>query len=139
MPNRNRLIYLALIISVVALGLASRHFSFLPSFVHLYIGDALWALMVFFIFGFLFPRQTTLRVAVFALCFSYAIEFSQLYHAPWIDSIRSNRLGGLVLGFGFLWSDLVAYMVGIAVGVLGEVSCHRTRLRPTFGTQNART
>ncbi len=127
---RNRLFYLTLIVAAVALGLASRHFSFLPSFVHLYIGDVLWALMVFFIFGFLFPRQAIMRLAFYALCFSYAIEFSQLYHAPWIDNIRANRLGGLVLGFGFLWSDLIAYIVGISLGAAGETSLNRVRYRP---------
>ncbi len=126
---RNRLFYFTLIVGTVGLGLASRHFSYLPSFVHLYIGDALWALMVFFIFGFLFPRQATIRLAFYALCFSFAIEFSQLYHAPWIDSIRANRLGGLVLGFGFLWSDLVAYIVGISLGAAGETFINRVRCR----------
>ncbi len=130
MADRNRLLYLTLIVSVVALGLASRHFSFLPGFVHLYIGDALWALMVFLIFGFLFARKTTLQLAVYALCFSYAIEFSQLYQAPWIDAIRANRLGGLVLGFGFLWSDLVAYIAGISLGAAAEISTRRASLRP---------
>jgi hypothetical protein len=38
----------------------------------------------------------------------------------WIDGIRSTTLDGLVLGFGFLWSDLVCYLVGIAAGVLAD-------------------
>ena len=50
---------------------------------------------------------------VLALVFSYLIEISQLYHAPWIDAIRSTALGGLVLGFGFLWSDILCYTVGV--------------------------
>jgi len=45
-----------------------------------------------------------------------AREVSQFYHAPWIDSIRSTTLGGLVLGFGFKLSDLVCYCVGVFVG-----------------------
>ena len=51
-----------------------------------------------------------------ALSFSYLIEVSQLYHAPWIDSIRATTLGGLVLGFGFLWSDIACYTVGVTLG-----------------------
>ena len=46
------------------------------------------------------------------------IEISQLYHAPWIDSIRATTLGGLILGFGFLWSDLICYTVGIVIGAI---------------------
>jgi len=80
----------------------------------------LWALMVFLLVGFWFHRKSTLWVALAALGFSYCIEISQLYHAPWIDAIRANRLGGLVLGFGFLWSDLVCYTVGVGFGVVME-------------------
>jgi len=35
--------------------------------------------MVFLGFGFLFPRASTLVVALLALSFSWGIEFSQLY------------------------------------------------------------
>ncbi|MCA9130161.1 MAG: DUF2809 domain-containing protein, partial [Planctomycetales bacterium] len=51
---------------------------------------------------------------------AFLVEFSQLYHASWIDSIRRTTLGGLVLGFGFLWSDLVCYGIGITLGVVAE-------------------
>jgi hypothetical protein len=57
-----------------------------------------------------------------SLGLSFLVEISQLYHAPWTDSIRQTTLGGLVLGFGFLWSDLACYSVGIAVGVVAESS-----------------
>ena len=56
-----------------------------------------------------------------AMIFSVAIELSQLYHAPWIDSIRHTTLGGLILGFGFLWSDLACYAVGVGLGVVIEI------------------
>jgi len=70
--------------------------------------------------GFLFKARTTFWVAVIALVFSYLIEFSQLYQATWINSLRANRIGGLVLGYGFLWSDLLCYTVGIAFGIMIE-------------------
>jgi len=53
---------------------------------------------------------------VAALAFAYGVEFSQLYQADWINSLRQTTLGGLVLGFGFKWSDLVAYTLGIFLG-----------------------
>ena len=40
---------------------------------------------------------------------------------PWIDSIRHTTLGGLVLGFGFLWSDLACYAAGVGLGVTIEM------------------
>jgi hypothetical protein len=54
---------------------------------------------------------------------SIAVELSQLNHAPWIESIRQTTVGGLILGFGFLWSDLACYAVGVGLGVLGEIIC----------------
>ena len=84
------------------------------------MGDSLWALMVFLMAGFLLNGKSPRWIALVALVFSYCIEISQLYHAPWIDAVRANRLGGLVLGFGFLWSDLVCYAVGIGFGVVME-------------------
>ncbi|MBU5675497.1 DUF2809 domain-containing protein [Alkaliphilus sp. MSJ-5] len=118
---RNRIIYFIFILLVIILGLGSRYFSdFLPKWVHLYLGDILWALMIFFIFGFLFKRKNTFWIAMVSLLFSLSIEFSQLYQAQWINEIRHTTIGGLVLGYGFLWSDLLAYTVGIAIGILLE-------------------
>ena len=103
------------------LGLSVRRFSFyLPNWINFYFGDALWALMIFFIFGFVFRARETRCITLGALLFSYSIEISQLYHSQWIDSLRKTRIGGLVLGYGFLWSDLVSYTVGIGIGILIE-------------------
>ncbi|WP_083808750.1 DUF2809 domain-containing protein [Pedosphaera parvula] len=115
--SRSRLIYGVGIIAVIGLGLASRHYS---SVFPLFIGDILWALMVFLGFGFIFPSVSTLRIAAATATFSASIEISQLYHAPWIDAIRHTRLGGLILGFEFLWSDLLCYGVGILMGIILE-------------------
>jgi hypothetical protein len=120
--NRNRFYYFLFILATIALGLSSRHYAnYLPAWNKEYLGDALWALMVFFMAGFIFPQKSTMWIAVLALIFSFSIEFSQMYHAPWIDSIRNTRLGGLVLGYGFLWSDLICYCSGIGTGLLLEV------------------
>jgi hypothetical protein len=119
--NRNRYIYSLLLVITIALGLASRRFPGIqPQWVQLYLGDTLWAFMVFLLFGFVFHTKRTLWIAIVTLVFSYNIEISQLYHAPWIDALRANPLGGLMLGFGFLWSDLVCYTVGVGFGYMME-------------------
>ena len=119
--KRNRSYYLLFIVITMLSGLASRHYpGVLPTWVESYLGDSLWALMVFLMAGFLLNGKSPRWIALVALVFSYCIEISQLYHAPWIDAVRDNKLGGLVLGFGFLWSDLVCYAVGIGFGVVME-------------------
>jgi hypothetical protein len=103
------------------LGIGSRRCGpYLPGFVASYAGDTLWALAAFLVFGLILSRTSTWRLALLAISFSVMIEISQLYHAPWIDSIRHTAVGGLVLGFGFVWSDLACYVVGVELGVIME-------------------
>lgn len=113
---RSRFTYVLLTLGVLLLGLASRRYLGDVPFVRAYVGDALWALMIFFGIAVVANRQPTHVVALWALLFSSGIELSQLYHAPWIDSVRATRLGGLVLGYSFVWSDLLCYSFGIVVG-----------------------
>ncbi|HDX9590423.1 TPA: DUF2809 domain-containing protein [Bacillus pseudomycoides] len=119
---RNRFLYAMMTIIVMILGLTSRKLAHvLPHILNTYLGDALWALMIFISFGFIFKRVQTKVLALLAISFCYIIECSQLYHATWIDHIRETTLGGLILGYGFLWSDLMAYAIGIGVGLIGEM------------------
>jgi len=130
-PPRNRVTYAIVLVAIVAAGLASRRFGhLLPSFVATYAGDTLWASMVFVGLGLMFPRAGTRSLAIAALGFAVADEISQLYHVPWIDAIRATRLGALVLGYGFLWSDLACYTVGVP-GAAAVEAALRSR-RATF-------
>lgn len=122
--QRNRLYYLLFIFLTIGLGLLSRT-RFVPDWLYPYLGDILYALMFFFIIGFLFPKLSTLRVVLVSIGFCFLIELSQLYQADWINTLRSYRLGGLVLGYGFLWSDLVSYTFGGVVGGLLEYGFDR--------------
>lgn len=126
--TRNRFVYLLLAVATIALGLASRRLAgFLPNFINLGLGDALWAVMVYLFVGAIFNRWAVVRTATVSLAFCYLIEISQLYHAPWIDAIRATRMGGLVLGFGFLWSDMVAYTLGVAaVAIVEQLATKKT-------------
>ena len=105
------------------MGIGSRRDApMLPGFIAAYAGDTLWALAAFLGIALVLPRASTRKIACLAMSFSVAIELSQSYHAPWIDSIRQTTLGGLILGFGFLWSDLACYAVGVGLGVMIDVA-----------------
>jgi len=116
--KRNRIHYLLLIVATIIIGLASRFFSnYLPDFVNLGLGDSLWALMMFWMMAFLFPRISIPRLTFLSLSLCFLVEFSQLIQVDWLNSIRSHFLGALVLGKGFLWSDLLAYSIGVGLGM----------------------
>ena len=109
----NKLSYFLFTIAVMFIGLASRRFSTAGSFIYDNLGDALWAAMIYFGVRFLFTKMPKKTSAVVALSFCFFIELTQLYQADWINVLRHTTLGGLVLGSGFLWSDIVMYGVGV--------------------------
>lgn len=111
---KSRIAWFTIICITIVLGLASRHFKIIP----LFVGDILWATMVYFTVRFLFINKPVSFIATISLLFSFAIEFSQLYKAPWIDNIRPTLFGRLVLGATFNWGDMVCYAVGVGIGVL---------------------
>ena len=93
---------------------------YLPAFIAEYSGDVLYASMFYILFGFCFPKWPIWKVALFTLISCYSIEFLQLYKPHWLQIIRHNRLGGLILGFDFVWSDLICYTVGAILGIIAE-------------------
>ena len=124
---RRRRIWISVaILVVVLLGLASRKYpTMLPSFVGKYPSDVLWALMVFLGWAFCKPQASTRTIASLAFATSCLVEFSQLYQAPWINSIRSTTPGHLVLGSTFSWMDIAAYAVGVLLGALLDASLQK--------------
>jgi len=113
---KTRLTWFILVIITIILGLLSRHITGIP----LFIGDILWATMIYFGFRLLFIYKSIKFIVIASLLFCYAIEFSQLYQAPWINNIRHTVIGGLVLGEVFLWGDMLSYTIGVAIGVMVE-------------------
>jgi hypothetical protein len=119
--HRKRPYYLLGFVATVVAGLASRRFSgVLPPFLGKYPGDALWALMVFFVMGAVFRKASSVQLGLGALVFSFGIEALKLCQAPWLVSIRHTTLGHLLFGHAFSWQNLAAYTVGVLVGMIVE-------------------
>lgn len=107
---------MALLCLTIAAGLASRHYPALfPGFIARYAGDTLWAAMVFWILALASRRAGTGVLAATAMAIAVAVECSQRYHAIWIDSIRATRIGALLLGSDFSWSDMACYAAGVGI------------------------
>ena len=113
--------YLLIMVVITALGLPARIIQDqLPSWYVQYFGDYLWAMLLFFGFALILQNMSTFKVAIATLLFTYSIEISELFHPPWLDYLRSIKLFALVLGYTFLWTDIVAYTLGISTGALIE-------------------
>lgn len=113
--KRNLKLYVSLLLLIIALGLPSRIVPhYFPDWYLLYVGDFLWAMVVFFLYCLLF-RLKTMHAIFASLITAYAIEFSQLFQSDWLAQLRSIKMFALIFGVGFLWSDLIAYTFGIIV------------------------
>jgi hypothetical protein len=110
-------IYLLLSIITIVIGLATRKLPHLfPPFIAEYGGDTLWALLFFFLFRIVLISKPISKVAIATYVFAVLIEGSQLYQAPWITALRETFMGQMILGHGFLWSDLACYAAGVLLG-----------------------
>ena len=115
--RRSRWLIAILALLVIAVGLASRRgLAQFPAVLGNYPGDALWAWAVLLCVAWVRPAIARGRLVGASLVIAFAIEFLQLYQAPWIQALRANKLAYLVLGNGFDPLDLLAYVVGIALG-----------------------
>lgn len=113
-PSRKS--YLAVAMATILLGLCSRVFSAVP----LFVGDLLYAVLIYFIFRFFFTTQSAVAIAVMSLFFCFAIETLQIMRWNWLLQIRATIIGRLVLGQDFLFADLIAYTFGVLLAVVFE-------------------
>lgn len=100
----------------VPLGLLTRAGLPLPALIRTYGGDTLYATLVCFLVALFWRQAAAWRLALLAFGLSVAVELSQLIDTPWLESLRATLFGRLVLGAGFLWSDLVCYAGGALLG-----------------------
>lgn len=122
--SRIRIMYCCAIIITIVSGLCSRAYAeYLPEFAAAHLGDALWAAMVYFGFRLLLSRSSMAVALGLSMLFSFSIEFSQLYQAAWINEVRATLMGGLILGRGFLWIDLLCYTAGICGAFILDRLC----------------
>ena len=134
---RRRSILVVAIVVTLGLGLGSRAFrASLPSFLSEYAGDALYATLVFFLAAFMGPRARGDGLALVAFLFSAAVELSQTSQAAWLVACRSTKLGRLVLGTTFVWSDFPCYAVGALLGFAVDRAIFGD-LRSRFGPRDA--
>ncbi len=103
-----RLNYFISILLILILGILSRKISGIP----LFIGDVLYAVLIYFGFRFLIMDSKKSTSLLLSLLFCFGIEILQLVQIDWLIAIRKTTLGHYILGEGFLWLDLLCYVMG---------------------------
>ena len=106
--KNNRLHYFSALFITLILGILSRKITDIP----LFIGDVLYAVLIYFGLRLLFIHLKTHKTFLLSLLFCFGIEILQLVQIDWLIAIRKTTLGHYILGEGFLWLDLLCYVVG---------------------------
>ncbi len=115
--TRQRWMYVGLGVATLAVGLAVRFAPLgLPWFVVKYGGSTMWALMVYWVLAFVWPKRSVGWIALAAGVIATLVELQRLYHSPGLDAFRHSLAGILLLGNFFSVRDIVAYWLAIAVG-----------------------
>ena len=124
-----------LCLSIIVCGLALRKFGLglgLPSVLVKYGGSMLWGTMVFFLVAIAAPGQSRWRVALISALLAVCVELFRLVHTPWLDDFRLTTWGALLLGRVYSPWNILAYGVGIMLGMildrLAKSAFTRTRL-----------
>lgn len=112
--KNNRLYYFLALFITLILGILSRKITGIP----LFIGDMLYAVLIYFGFRLLLIDLKKATSLLLSLLFCFGIEILQLVQIDWLISIRKTTLGYYILGQGFLWSDLICYVIGTLLAFL---------------------
>ncbi|PXY45922.1 ribosomal maturation YjgA family protein [Flavobacterium hydrophilum] len=128
--KKYRLYYFLLFLGIIFLGIISRKIDFIP----LCFGDFLYAVMIYILTRIFLIKHKSIRSAFISLLICYSIEFFQLYQEDWIIAVRKTLFGKYILGQGFLWTDIMAYTIGISFIFITEKiilkkSSYETRFR----------
>ncbi|MGB5963498.1 MAG: DUF2809 domain-containing protein [Coleofasciculaceae cyanobacterium] len=117
-----RLALIVGIIIILPLGYWVRFHSPAPEWLNDLLGSVAYQILLMMLVAFCLPKTTPVWVAIGVCLFSCAIEFLQLWQAPFLQAIRATLPGRLVLGTTFSWSDFPAYFIGSFVGWVGMLS-----------------
>jgi len=115
------LIRACLCLAIIVSGLGLRGFGLglgLPAFFVKYGGSVLWGTMVFFSVAIAARGQSRPRIALISASIAVCVELFRLVHAPWLDAFRLTIAGALLLGRIFSPWNVLAYGVGIVLGML---------------------
>jgi len=88
----------------------------MPQLVAKYGGDVLYATCWFFFLRIWLAKPPVCIVVLYAFIVCAIIEVLELVQAPWMKKLQHTPPLGLILGYGFNWSDMLCYAVGALIG-----------------------
>jgi hypothetical protein len=113
--NRNYfLLTVLLFITEVCIALFVR-----DNFIRPYLGDVLVVILIY-CFVKSFWTISVIKAAMAVLLFAFGVETLQYFAIIEKLGLQNNSLARTVIGTSFAWEDILAYIVGIVIVIVGE-------------------
>lgn len=117
--NRKRLWILLSLCIVTPLGFWCKSYHGFGNWFYLYGGDVLYEIFFCLVLFLVWPkRQNAIKIAIGVLIVTCLLETLQLWHAPFLETIRSTYWGRVFIGTTFVWLDFPHYFAGSFLGWL---------------------
>jgi hypothetical protein len=136
--KKERLIIALLLIVVIPIGFYTKVYSGpAEDWVRNSMGGLVYEIFWCLVLAFLFPGKRPLVIGVWVFAATSLLEFLQLWHPPFLESLRSTFLGRSVLGHSFNVYDFPYYFIGCFIGwaLLEAVKSITKKEVPTSGLQ----
>jgi len=120
-----RSIHFLLFAFCIWLALATRKYTWFHPVIVEYGGDVTWAAAFLFLLRSIFFHTKAWKLAVICYVLGVLDECSQLLYFDWLVAIRQTYIGRLMLGVGFVWSDILCYAIGVILALVVVVLVDR--------------
>lgn len=74
--------------------------------------EIFWILYILLVW----PQKSSLGIAMGVLAATCILEIAQLWHPPFLKTIRSTFIGRIIIGTSFTWNDFPYYFLGSIAG-----------------------
>jgi len=105
------------IIILIPIGLYSKFYTGpASSWVNNSLGGILYVIFWSLVFATIFLNSNPWKIVSIVFLTTCLLEFLQLYHPFYLESIRGNFIGRALIGSSFSWLDLLHCVIGFAAG-----------------------
>lgn len=108
----NRKLILSIII-LIPIGFYSKFYNgIFATWVNNSLGGTFYVIFWTLLARLVFPNAKNIKIVLFVLLITCALEFTQLWHTDALQLIRTTFIGRTLIGNSFHWSDMIYYLLG---------------------------
>jgi hypothetical protein len=117
--TKKYIFYLMMMLLAALFGILSRSEQInFPHLIRTFAGDTMWAFAAYFLVRLFLINNKIISVFLGAYGLSLFVELSQLLKWDILVAFRNTTIGGLLIGFGFHWEDLICYLAGCLIALV---------------------